>query len=66
MKYITDMLGKDEEIKWTLKHKKSFEDMKKAIYEATILACSDFSKYFLIFSFSSEHTVVGVLLQRNH
>ena len=66
MKYITDMLGKDKEIKWTPEAKQSFEDIKKAISKAPVLASPDFSKDFLIFSFSSEHIVAGVLLQKNH
>ena len=48
------------------KAKKSFEGIKKAISEAPVLASPYFSKYLLIFSFSSEHKVVGVLLQKNH
>ena len=66
VKYITNMLGKDKEIKWTHEAKKSFEDIKKAIFEARVLASPDFSKDFLIFSFASEHTLAGVLLQKNH
>ena len=60
------MLGKDKEIKWTLEEKQSFEDIKKAISKAHVLASPNFSKYFLIFSFASKHTVAGVLLQKNH
>ena len=66
VKYITDMLGKDKEIKWNIEDKQSFEDIKKAISEAHVLASPDFSKYFLIFSFSSEHMVARLLLQKNH
>ena len=64
--YITDVFGKDKQIKWTPKDKQSFEDIKRAISEAPVLTSLDFSKYFLIFSFSLEHTVAGVLLQKNH
>ena len=56
------MPGKDKDIKWTPEAKKSFEDIKKDISEAPILASLDFSKEFLIFSFSSEHIVARVLL----
>ena len=63
---ITNMLGKDKEIKWKPEAKWSFEDMKKVSSEAPVLASLDFSKYFLIFSFSSEHIVAGVFLQKNH
>ena len=48
------------------KARQSFEGIKRAIAEAPVLVSSDFSKYFLIFSFSFEHTVAGVLLQKNH
>ena len=65
VKYVTDMLGKDKEIKWTFEAKQYFEDIKKAISKARVLASPNFSKYFLIFSFASEHTVVRVLLQKN-
>ena len=63
---ITNMLRKEKKIKWTPEEKQSFEDIKKAISEAHVLASPDFSKYFLIFSFASEHIVARVLLQRNH
>ena len=66
VKYILDILGKDKEIKWTHEAKQSFEDIKRAISESHVLAIPDFSKDFLIFSFASEHTVAGVLLQKNH
>ena len=46
--------------------KKSFKGIKKAISEAHVLASPYFSKYLLIFSFSSEHKVAGVLLEMNH
>ena len=46
--------------------KKYFEDMKKDILEEPLLVSPDFSKDFLIFSFASEHTMEGVLLQKNH
>ena len=59
------MLRKDSSIEWTLKAKKSFADIKKAILEAPVLVSPDFSKDFLIFSFASEHTIAGVLLQKN-
>ena len=66
MRYITNMLGKDKEIKWTPEAKQSFEYIKKVISEAPVLESPEFSKYYLIFSFASEHTVAGVLLQKNH
>ena len=59
---ITNMLGKEKEIKWTPKEKQSFEDINKVISKSLVLASPDFSKYLLIFYFTSKHTVAGVLL----
>jgi hypothetical protein len=65
VKLITGMLKKNNEVKWTAKAKASFACIKKVISEAPILASPDYLKYFLIFSFSSKHTLVAVLLQKN-
>jgi len=65
MKWITRMLRKDSDIKWTPEAKKSFKDIKRAILEAPVLVSPNFSKDFLIFSFALEHMVAGVLLQKN-
>ena len=62
---ITNMLGQDKYIKCTPEAKKCFEYFKKAILEAHVLESLAFSKYFLIFSFASEHIVAGVLSQKN-
>ena len=62
---ITSMLRKDHEIKWTVGAKKAFKDIKQAISEAPILISPDFEKDFLVFSYASEHTIAGVLLQNN-
>jgi ribonuclease HI len=65
IKYITDMLKKDAEIKWIPEAKESFENIKQALIKAPVLIIPNYSKEFLIFSFSSEDTIVVVLLQRN-
>jgi hypothetical protein len=59
------MLKKDSEMKWTAKAKTSFERVKKAISESLVLASPDYTKEFLIFSFTSKHTIAVVLLQKN-
>ena len=49
---VTNRLRKDCEIKWTIESKKSFNDIKKAIAEAPVLVCPDFSKdYCFLFCF---------------
>jgi hypothetical protein len=65
IKLITDMLKKDNQVKWTTEAKASFERVKKSIGEAPVLANPDYTKEFLIFSFTSEHTIAVVLLQKN-
>ena len=62
MKLITDMLKKNNEVKWTTEAKALFACIKKVISEAHVLAIPDYLKDFLIFSFASEHTIVAVLL----
>jgi hypothetical protein len=65
IKHITCMLRKGNEIKWNLEAKKYFEDIKVALTRAPVLASPDFMKDFILFSFTSEHTIVGVLLQKD-
>ena len=45
--------------------KQYFELVKQALTQTSVLINHDFTKNFYIFSFSSEHTVVSILLQKN-
>jgi hypothetical protein len=65
VKLITDMLKKDNEVKWMTEAKASFECIKNVIGEASVLSSPDYLKEFLIFSFASEHIIAVVLLQKN-
>ena len=65
VKYITNMLRKENEIKWTFESRKSFSDIKKELTETLVLNSLDCSRDFQIFSFASEYSVAGVLLQKN-
>ena len=65
MKNITNMLRKESEIKWTAEARNAFSDIKRALTEAPVVISPDYLRDFHIFSFASEHTVVGVLLQKN-
>jgi hypothetical protein len=64
IKHITNILRKGSEIKWTPKARKYFEDIKVALTKAPMPASPNFAKYFILFSFASEHTIAGVLLQK--
>jgi hypothetical protein len=65
LKPITNMLKKDDVIKWSLEEKSEFQRIKQALVESPILASPNYTKYFFIFSFASEETIVDVLLQKN-
>ena len=62
---ITNMLNKEQGVKWTSEAKTSFELVKQALTKTPALISLDFSKEFYIFSFASEHTIVFILLQKN-
>ena len=59
------MLKKDNTFQWSKEAKKSLISIKQALSEAPALVSRNFDKDFMIFSFASEHTIVGVLLQKN-
>lgn len=62
LRVINNMLKKKSEVKWTLVAKKYFEGIKEEITKDFVLISANFSKYFLVFSFYSEHTISRVLL----
>jgi hypothetical protein len=59
------MLRKGSEIKWNPEAKKSFEDIKVALTKSLVLSSPDFTKDFILFSFASDYTIPGVLLQKD-
>jgi hypothetical protein len=65
VKHITAMLRKGNELKWTDESRNSLNQIKKALIEAKVLISPDYSKDFLIFSFSFFNTVAVILLQKN-
>ena len=56
------MLRKGKEVKWTAEPRDSFVQIKRALTEAPVLISPDYSKDFLIFSFSSFDIVAAVVL----
>ena len=64
VKDITRMLKKGVDIKWIAEANKYFEEIKKALTQAMVLISPYFSKEFLVFTFASENTIAGVLLQK--
>ena len=56
------MLKKDYSFQWSKEAKQSFTNIKQALFEAPVLVSPNFDKYFMIFSFASEHTIARVIL----
>jgi len=65
VKPINKLLKKETFFKWDDCTVKYFEYIKEAIMVALVLIIPYFTKYFVIFSFTSKDTIVGVLFQKN-
>ena len=63
-KPIQSLLKKDVKFVWLEDGKKDFQEIKSAIAKALVLVSPDYSKDFMIFSFTSEDTIVGVMLPK--
>jgi hypothetical protein len=63
IKYITNMLIKGSDIKWTPESRRSFENIKVALTKESVLANPYYEKDFILFSFASKQNIVGVLIQ---
>jgi hypothetical protein len=64
-KPLNSLLKKDVKFIWDKKCDASFESLKKAIASAPVLVSPNYNKEFLIYSYASEDTIAGVLLQKN-
>ena len=63
MKPLQKLLKKDAKFEWTNEGREAFKCIKESISRSLVLVSPDYSKDFLIFSFASEDTIAGVLLQ---
>jgi hypothetical protein len=52
IKHIKNMLRKGNDIKWTSKSRKSFEDIKVELTKSPVLGSQYFAKEFILFSFT--------------
>ena len=66
MKPLQNLLKKDAKFEWTSEGREAFKCIKEAITKSPVLMSLDYSKDFMIFSFASEDTIAGVLLQKNN
>ena len=58
------MLKKDNTVKWSEDSIKSFNLVKFSLSNAPVLISLNYTQDFIIFSFASEHTMAGVLIQK--
>ena len=65
MKPLQKLLKNDAKFEWKYEGKIAFKYIKNSISMSLILISPDYSKEFQIFSFASEDTIAGVLLQKN-
>ncbi|XP_059070429.1 uncharacterized protein LOC131860082 [Cryptomeria japonica] len=63
--YIVHLMSGNEVFKWNEEGKKSYQSIEESIAQAPILVNPDFKKYFIIYFYASEHTMSGILLQKN-
>ena len=61
---MTNMLKKDNSVKWINDAMKSFNLVKLALTTTPVLVSPDYTSDFIIFSFASEHTLAAVLMQK--
>ena len=59
------MLRKDSKVKWTIEAKQAFEGIKTTLTQTPVLTSPKFDRDFIIFSFSSQHTIAAILLQKD-
>eukprot|EP00253_Pinus_taeda_P003993 PITA_03993 len=64
LREITNMLKKDNTVKWTEDAMKSFNLVKFALTTALVLISPDYTHDFIIFSFASKHTMATILMQK--
>jgi hypothetical protein len=65
IKPLSALLKRDVSFIWGDTTNKSFEDIKNSISQAPVLINPDFSREFIIFSFASQDTIAGVLMQKD-
>lgn len=61
VKPLQNMIKKDSVFKWDQYEKESFDQIKTMVMEAPSLSSPDFSKYFILYTFSSNSSLAAVL-----
>ncbi|XP_057849101.2 uncharacterized protein LOC131060021 [Cryptomeria japonica] len=51
--------------RWSVEGKTTFNEIKEPIAHAPVLVCPNYTQYFIIYSYASEHTMSAILMQKN-
>ena len=65
VKPMAKLLSEKQSFKWDEPALKAFKEVKEAIAKAPMLIHPDFKKDFTIYCYAFEHTMSGMLLQKN-
>ena len=65
MKPMQKLLKKYTKFEWDSEGKEAFRSIKDCIARSPVLTSPDYDKEFQIFSFASEDTIAGVLLEKS-
>ena len=61
VKQLQEMIKKDSNFKWTKETKEAFDRIKESIAEAPTLWSPNFDKEFILYTFSSDHSIAAML-----
>ena len=62
---MAKFLSEKQSFKWDDPASRKFKEVKEAIFKAPIIFHLDFKKDFIMYYYTSDHTMSGILLQKN-
>lgn len=65
VKPLQGMIKKNTNFKWNSPKKEAFDNIKQAIAEAPTLHSPDFSKGFILYTFTSDSSIAAILTQKD-
>ena len=65
VKPLQEMIKKYSNFKWSKERKEAFDKIKEAITEAPTLRSPNFNNEFILYTLTSDHSIVVVLTEKN-